>query len=218
MNIELRLNNAPGWASGRSGGGRPPTPSHLTEHADFLKMLSETVRSGVDAYSRETNVVRPRTQGLDHGVRLEHLRRLQRLAANGATEVTQADYLTRAFDYHRRYLSDDVERISWYHVRDAGTDWSIRDQNEGVVAQRLLAEARLLKAKILSDLRHDREADAGFAAAAARSSRDWRVWADWATVLLRRLELPAANIAAAHARSLIPHEPVTALLLDASAR
>ena len=45
-------------------------------------------------------------------------------AANGTTEAQQADYLTRAFTYRRRYLSDITERIFWYELRDEGTDAS----------------------------------------------------------------------------------------------
>ena len=54
-------------------------------------------------------------------------------AANGTTETVQADYLTRAFDYRRRYLSDYIERMFWYQVRDTGTNRSVWEQNEGVV-------------------------------------------------------------------------------------
>jgi hypothetical protein len=54
-------------------------------------------------------------------------------AANGVSEAQQADYLTRAFDYRRRYLSSYVERIFWYQVRDTGTDRGDWFQNQGVV-------------------------------------------------------------------------------------
>ena len=54
-------------------------------------------------------------------------------AANGATEAQQADYLTRAFEYRRRYLSDYVERIFWFELRDNGTDPTGWDQNHGLV-------------------------------------------------------------------------------------
>lgn len=54
-------------------------------------------------------------------------------AANGATEAQQADYLTRAFTYRRRYLTAVTERIFWFELRDAGTDQRNWFQNQGVV-------------------------------------------------------------------------------------
>ncbi|MBJ7456579.1 MAG: hypothetical protein JHC74_11020, partial [Thermoleophilia bacterium] len=54
-------------------------------------------------------------------------------AANGVTEAQQADYLTRAFTYRRRYLTGITDRIFWYQLRDEGTDRSDWFQNQGVV-------------------------------------------------------------------------------------
>ena len=54
-------------------------------------------------------------------------------AANGATEAQQADYLTRAFIYRRRYLTGVTDKIFWYLLRDDGTNRADWFQNQGVV-------------------------------------------------------------------------------------
>jgi hypothetical protein len=54
-------------------------------------------------------------------------------AANGVTEAQQADYLTRMYEFRRRYLDGFTERIFWFDFRDAGpnrTDW---ESSHGVV-------------------------------------------------------------------------------------
>lgn len=54
-------------------------------------------------------------------------------AANGVTEAQQADYLTRAFIYRRRYLTEVTDKIFWYLLRDTGTNRADWFQNQGVV-------------------------------------------------------------------------------------
>src|SRR5665647_1555508 len=51
---------------------------------------------------------------------------------NGVDEATQADYLSRAFIYRSRYLTDFVDRIFWYQMQD-GPSSSAYDHNLGLV-------------------------------------------------------------------------------------
>lgn len=54
-------------------------------------------------------------------------------AANAVTEAQQADYLTRAFTYRRRYLTGITERIFWYKLRDDRPDRNDWFANQGVL-------------------------------------------------------------------------------------
>lgn len=54
-------------------------------------------------------------------------------AANGVTERQQADYLTRAYEYRRRYLDGFTERIFWFNFQDNTTSRSSWESNHGVV-------------------------------------------------------------------------------------
>lgn len=239
LRVELRLVNAPGWASGRAGSDDPPTPANLPAYGTFLSDLGTILGPYIDAYSpwNEPNrtafwnppdadaftalqkaaypaikatdptavvVYGPvvgRYAGIDSGYTF--LRRSYQLglkgaadvigwngypsgppespnagsdgvpaastlpaqlylrgiidqydpgrrvwiletgwstcspcdvsAGNGTTEAQQADYLTRAFEYRRRYLSSYVDRIFWFQLRDSGTDRGAWAQNEGVL-------------------------------------------------------------------------------------
>ncbi len=51
MNVELRLANAPLWASGRAGGDDPPAPSRYGDYAAFLTELGTRLGQFIDAYS-----------------------------------------------------------------------------------------------------------------------------------------------------------------------
>ncbi len=249
MNVELRLSNAPEWASGRQGSDDPPTPGHLADYAAFLKDLGSRLGDRIDAYSpwNEPNraafwnptdpdaftalqkAAYPAIKASDPTATVLYgpvvgrynsqnsgytfLRRSYELgakgsfdaigwngypsgppesdgpvengvpaastlpaqlylrsiidafdpgrrvwlmelgwstcvncnvsAANGVSEAVQADYLTRAFEYRRRYLSSYVDRIFWYQLRDAGTNPSIWDQNQGLLRNDLTPKPAL---------------------------------------------------------------------------
>jgi hypothetical protein len=240
MGVELRLANAPVWASGRSGSDDPPTPANVAAYGEFLGDLATRFGPQIDAYSPWNepnrvafwNPVNPEaftalqkvaytsvkavdptatviyapivgrfasvntgydflrrsyqaglkgyadvigwngypggppesSAPLSGGVpaantlpallyvrdnlinRFDPGRKIWIMefgwstcspcnvsAANGTTEAQQADYLRRAYLYRRANLSGLVERMFWYHLRDAGTnrgDWA---SNEGVV-------------------------------------------------------------------------------------
>jgi hypothetical protein len=49
------------------------------------------------------------------------------------SQATQADYLSRAFEYRRRYLASFVDRIFWYQLRDTGVSPGSWERNQGVV-------------------------------------------------------------------------------------
>ncbi len=51
MNVELRLSNAPPWASGRTGSDDPPTPARYGDYASFLTELGMRFGRYIDAYS-----------------------------------------------------------------------------------------------------------------------------------------------------------------------
>ena len=52
MSVEVRLSNAPGWASGRAGvSDDPPTPANLAAYGDFLTDLASRFGNAIDAYS-----------------------------------------------------------------------------------------------------------------------------------------------------------------------
>jgi hypothetical protein len=239
MNVELRLNDAPEWASGRAGSDDPPVPSRIGDYAAFLTDLGARLGGAIDAYSpwNEPNrpafwnptdadaftalqkaaypaikasdptatviygpVVgryasensgytflrrsyqlgakgsfdvigwngypggppeshEPAETGVPAGNTLPAQLYLRGLidqfdpgrkvwlmefgwstcvqcdasAANSTSEALQAEYLTRAFDYRRRFLSADVERIFWFNFRDLGTDRRIWELNHGMV-------------------------------------------------------------------------------------
>jgi len=71
-------------------------------------------------------------------------------AANGVTEAQQADYLTRAFTYRRRYLTGVTERIFWYQLADEGTTRSVWSQNQGVLRADLTAKPALAAFRALA--------------------------------------------------------------------
>jgi hypothetical protein len=76
------------------------------------------------------------------------------------------------------------------------------------------ASARLVEANILTDLDRPAEADAAFAAAAARSPHDWRIFADWAGALADRGDTAAARVAVRRAIALNPLEQRPRLILE----
>jgi hypothetical protein len=51
MSVELRLADAPGWASGREAGNDPPAPANLGAYGDFLRELAARLGPYVDAYT-----------------------------------------------------------------------------------------------------------------------------------------------------------------------
>lgn len=53
--------------------------------------------------------------------------------ANAVPPAVQADYLTRLVSYRRRYLSDTVERVFWYSMRDTGRDATSWTHNQGLL-------------------------------------------------------------------------------------
>jgi hypothetical protein len=239
LKVELRLVNAPAWASGREGSDDPPLPRHLPDYASFLRDLASELGPLIDAYSPWNEPNRPAfwsPTNADAFTALQaaaypaikegdptatvlygpvvgrfaarnsgytFLRRTYQLGgrgtfdaigwngypggppessapiedgvpagntlpgqiylrglidsfdpgrkvwlmefgwstcndcdvsrANSVSEVTQADYLQRAFDFRRRYLSDSVERIFWYELRDGGADRRSWEQNHGLL-------------------------------------------------------------------------------------
>jgi hypothetical protein len=249
MNVELRMSDAPPWASGRQGSDDPPTAAHLNDYGAFLTDLGARLGPMIDAYSPWNEPNRPAfwsptdpdaftalqkaaypaikasdptatviygpvvgryaSQNSGYGF----LRRSYQLGAkgsfdvigwngypggppespgpiesgvpagntlpaqlylrslidqvdpgrkvwlmefgwstcvrcdvsvaNGASEATQADYLTRAFDYRRRFLSTYVERIFWFNVRDLGTDRNAWELNHGLIRNDFSAKPAL---------------------------------------------------------------------------
>ncbi len=52
LSVELRFNNAPGWASGNEGRSNdPPTPANVTAYGDFLADVATRLGPYLDAYS-----------------------------------------------------------------------------------------------------------------------------------------------------------------------
>jgi len=256
MNVELRLVDAPSWASGRSGSENPPTPAHYGDYASFLTDLGTRLGAYIDAYSpwNEPNraafwnpvdpdaftalqmAAYPGIKAGDPTATVVYgpvvgrfgsqnsgytfLRRSYELgargsfdvigwngypagppesdgpvtggepaantlpaqqylrgiidrfdpgrkvwllelgwstcapcdvsAANGVGEAQQADYLTRAFEYRRRYLASFVERMFWYQLRDAGTNRGAWEQNQGLVRRDFSAKPALAAFSALS--------------------------------------------------------------------